>query len=76
MLLVPDGLHRCRSRTAASNVGAQGRVELSETLDQLLELGSLLWVQGPATGHHCEPGTAAHPQGLSGGENLTELVSL
>lgn len=38
-----------------SDVGSQGGMELREALDQLLELRPLLWVQGPATGHHSKP---------------------
>lgn len=29
-------------------------MELCETLNELLEFGPLLWVQGPATSHHCK----------------------
>lgn len=40
-----------------SHVSTQRCVKLCETLDQLLKLGPLLGVQGPATSHHCKPAT-------------------
>lgn len=52
-------------RSSFSHVSAQRRVELRETLNQLLELGPLLRVQGPAASHHCKPAT--HQEGTISG---------
>lgn len=53
-----------KEKSLFSHVSAQSGVELCETLNKLLELGPLLWVQGPATSHHCKPAT----KGGGGGE--------
>lgn len=52
------------SSAAVSDVGSQRSVKFSQTLHQLLKLGSFFGVEGPTTGHHRKPARQTH--GLRG----------